>query len=414
MSAPTNKIAAQWLHPIAVPEPQLTPAEMIRRAEALRPLLRERQAQTERNGNMSAETNAELVKAGFYRVLQPRQFGGYEFDFPTYVRVMMAIARGCPETAWVLSIVAGHVGQLASFPIEAQREVYGADGEVRSPEVTAPPGVATPVDGGYLLNGAWDYASGSEYSTHLIVVARVANDQSNADNRTIMALVNRADYTIEKNWHVFGMQGTGSDRVVLNKVFVPDYRTKAVFIDGTRVMPDRDYYSNPMYFGPYRAYVIAESTAVIVGGAEGALDCYEEDFRNRKVAFPTNMYRYEMAEFQLNFGRCRALIDTAKAALIQVAEQYMAAAQAVYAGEQLEPQLERRLCMIEQQTIHLACEAVDIMFRTAGSSNAKHDSMLGRYWRNLCVARGHLAHQSDTSAINFGRAHFGLPTVGIG
>jgi hypothetical protein len=34
--------------------------------------------------------------------------------------------------------------------------------------------------------------------------------------------------------------------------------------------------------------------------------------------------------------------------------------------------------------------------------------------RALCVARGHMAHQSDTSAINFGRAYFGLPTVGMG
>jgi len=40
--------------------------------------------------------------------------------------------------------------------------------------------------------------------------------------------------------------------------------------------------------------------------------------------------------------------------------------------------------------------------------------MLGRYWRNISVLRGHLAHQSDTAAINFGRAYFGLDTVGVG
>jgi len=72
---------------IPVPEPELTPREMIRRAEALRPLLRARQEATEAAGNMSAETNAELIKARFYRVVQPRIFGGYEFDFPTYMRV---------------------------------------------------------------------------------------------------------------------------------------------------------------------------------------------------------------------------------------------------------------------------------------------------------------------------------------
>jgi 3-hydroxy-9,10-secoandrosta-1,3,5(10)-triene-9,17-dione monooxygenase len=73
---------------------------------------------------------------------------------------------------------------------------------------------------------------------------------------------------------------------------------------------------------------------------------------------------------------------------------------------------ERRLLLIEQQCIHLAWEAVDIMFRTAGTSSARRDSMLGRYFRNIAVMRGHLAHQSDSSAIDFGRRHFGLPAVG--
>ena len=150
----------------------------------------------------------------------------------------------------------------------------------------------------------------------------------------------------------------------------------------------------------------------MVGAAEGALDCYEEAFRNRKVMFPTNAYRYELPEFQHNFGRCRALIDTASAALLQVAEQYMQVGRAIYLGEPVEPHTERRLCLVQQQAIHLAWEAVDIMFRTAGTSSAKKDSMLGRYWRAISVMRGHLAHQSDSSAINFGRAYFGLETTG--
>jgi 3-hydroxy-9,10-secoandrosta-1,3,5(10)-triene-9,17-dione monooxygenase len=352
-----------------------------------------------------------LIKAGFYRVLQPRLFGGYEFDLPSYVRVMMAVARGCPETAWVLSLTSGHVFQVASFPIEGQREVYGANGEFRAPEVTAPPGLATPVAGGYRVSGAWDYASGCAHATHIIIVARVANDSA---GRMVMALVDRDDYKIENNWHVFGMQGTGSDRIVLKDVFVREHRTKTVSFDGKRVLPDRNFYSNPLYFGPQRPYVIAESTAVVIGAAEGALDCYEEDFRNRKIPFPTNAHRFELAEFQFNFGRCRALIDTAKAALIQAAEQYMELAQAMYVGETIDPHTDRRICLVEQQVIHLAWEAVDIMFRTGGSSNAKSTAALGRYWRNISVLRGHLAHQSDTSAINFGRAYFGLDTVGIG
>lgn len=400
--------------PIGPPEPALTPKEMIRRAEELRPLLRERQEETEARGNMSEDTNERLVRAGFYRVVQPRLFGGYEFDLPTYVRVMMAVSRGCPETGWVLSLTSGHAFQLAGFPVEGQAEAYGSRGELRAPEVTAPPGKAIRVEGGYRVSGGWDYASGSAFATHMIVVTRTHDAGGQPDGGLCMCLVNRSDYRIENNWHVFGMQGTGSDRIVLEDVFVPDRRIKPMVLKGERALPDRRYIDNPLYFGPFRAYVVAESTAVVVGAAEGALDCYEEDFRNRKVVFPVGAHRYELAEFQLNFGRCRALVDTARAALIQAAYEYMEAARAMLAGEQVDPQIERRLTLVEQQTIHLAWEAVDIMFRTAGSSAAKNNSPLGRYWRNISVLRGHLAHQSDTAAINYGRVHFGLEPVGVG
>ena len=47
------------------------------------------------------------------------------------------------------------------------------------------------------------------------------------------------------------------------------------------------------------------------------------------------------------------------------------------------------------------------------SSASKKDAMIGRYWRNVGVLRGHLAHQSDSAAINYGRIHFGQSPVGI-
>jgi len=99
--------------------------------------------------------------------------------------------------------------------------------------------------------------------------------------------------------------------------------------------------------------------------------------------------------------------------MLQVGEQYMElCARQAAGGPPFDQKWERRLQMIEQQCIHMAYEAVDIMFRTAGTSSAKKDAMLGRYWRSLGVIRGHLAHQSDTSALNYGRLHFGQRPMG--
>ena len=123
---------------IAPPEPDLTPGEMLRRAVAMRSVLRERQDRTEAHGAILTETNDDFIKAGFYRIVQPRRFGGYEFDMVTFVKVMVEIARGCPSSGWVLSLTAGHPLILALFDDEAQFDAYGADGEFRCPAVGTP------------------------------------------------------------------------------------------------------------------------------------------------------------------------------------------------------------------------------------------------------------------------------------
>ena len=43
-----------------------------------------------------------------------------------------------------------------------------------------------------------------------------------------MALIPVADGTIEHTWHVAGMQGTGSDTLVVRDVFVPAHRVMSV------------------------------------------------------------------------------------------------------------------------------------------------------------------------------------------
>jgi hypothetical protein len=153
---------------IPPPEPDLTPSEIIRRAEAMRPMLRERQNACEAAGQVSEDTNAQFIAAGFYRILQPRCFGGYEFDLPTFLKVMIAISRGCSDSGWVLALTAGHAFLMASFPEAGQREAFGDKGEFRAPGVAIPGGVAVPVDGGYRVKGAWDYTSGCHLATHFI------------------------------------------------------------------------------------------------------------------------------------------------------------------------------------------------------------------------------------------------------
>ena len=118
---------------LPVPEPALTPDEMLARARALQPRLREEQDATERRGTYSPSLHEEFRKAGFYRCLQPRRFGGYEFHLKTFFALAVELARGDPSAAWCLILGAGHALTLGSyFDEQAQAESFGPDGEFRA------------------------------------------------------------------------------------------------------------------------------------------------------------------------------------------------------------------------------------------------------------------------------------------
>jgi 3-hydroxy-9,10-secoandrosta-1,3,5(10)-triene-9,17-dione monooxygenase len=163
-----------------------------------------------------------------------------------------------------------------------------------------------------------------------------------------------------------------------------------------------------MYCGPRVSLLISELAAVAVGAARGALDVYEEILRTRPAGFAPFQARFQEPEYQRHFGEAQALVDTAEAALLQIGAEYMEYSAACVRNGRKE-HIERRLFQVEQQCVRLAWEAVDLMFRTAGTSSAGRSAPLGRYFRNLAVIRTHLTQQFDHTHVNTACLHFGLP-----
>src|SRR6202522_719751 len=407
--------AQQQSTPIPQPEPALTVDELLRRADALRPLLRERQTECEESCALSDDTNNRFIAAGFYRILQPRLFGGYEFALPDFIRVMIAVARGCSESAWVLALTSGHTVLAAQLSESAQRDVFGPTGDFRAPGVGMPGGVGVPADKGYRVKGAWDYASGCDLATHFFGSTMVHDPETKAPLGNAWILFDRDQFKIVDNWNVIGMQGTGSRRVVIEDAFITADRA-LWFLDGqgrpVRDQPGHSVHPNPMYHGWLAPLLISEIAAVSVGAARGALDVYGELLKNKKTNFPPFHARSQEGEFQQHFGEAQALIDTAEAALLKLTADYMDLARRhVETGAPLDEEMERRLILIEQHVIRLAWDAVELMFRTSGTSAAGKSSPLGRALRNLAVIRTHVTLQLDHTATTAGRLHFSLPPM---
>src|ERR1700741_1072871 len=99
--------------------------ELLARAEALIPVLRERAPRAEELRRLPDETIADLHKSGLFRVLQPKREGGSELPFRALVELVAAVSPGCGSTGWVLANLAAHHWLFGMWPKRAQDEVWG-------------------------------------------------------------------------------------------------------------------------------------------------------------------------------------------------------------------------------------------------------------------------------------------------
>jgi 3-hydroxy-9,10-secoandrosta-1,3,5(10)-triene-9,17-dione monooxygenase len=211
-----------------VPEPNLTREELIARAVAMRPKLRELQDEHAAAGTYSAELHDEFRKAGFYRITIPRMFGGYEFDLPTYFKTMLEVARGDPGVGWCLALGSSHGYLIASHWSErAQRELFGPDGHFAAAHRALPGGTATPVDGGYRISGRWNYCSGIPHATHFVCTAKLP-EEAGSPPKFLAVVIPKGQFRILPDWggdQTPGMQASGSNSVEVTDVWIPDYYT---------------------------------------------------------------------------------------------------------------------------------------------------------------------------------------------
>jgi 3-hydroxy-9,10-secoandrosta-1,3,5(10)-triene-9,17-dione monooxygenase len=391
------------------PEPDLTPGEMIARATALRGKLRERQDECEGLGRLPDTTLQDYLDAGLYRIMQPRRFGGYEFDLDTFLRVAVELSRGCPSSGWVFGLMATHNLLAGLFEEQGQIELFG-DGDFRCP-ICAVPAPAVKVDGGYRITGWWDYASGCDVATHFIGGAAVVTEPGGELVDTRWVAMRRDQFQIVDNWDTLGMRGTGSRRVVVEDLFIPEHHTVPSPNPFRPVVefPGRGLHPSPMFYGSLGSLLISEPTAICVGIAHAAIDEYIENLTTKHQWGPMSPKRSELPVFQRLLGEATAYVDTAEATLHQVAQIWTERARrSMETGELVSDEDDRRLILVEQQIIQLASKAVETIFRTSGSSAANKGRRTERYFRDLSMIRTHVTLQFERTWENVGRLRLGL------
>jgi 3-hydroxy-9,10-secoandrosta-1,3,5(10)-triene-9,17-dione monooxygenase len=401
---------------IAPPEPDLTPAEIVSRAVALRPLLVERQAETEALTYYPQDVHEEFLRAGFYRLLVPRRFGGYEFDLPTFLRVAIELAAGCPSTSWCLCLSAGHALQTASlFEEQAQTELFG-EGDYRCPAVAAPAGMATRTADGWVLNSTHAYSSGAPYSTHYMGQTFLAPKAEGEPPGVLLFVAPRDQWTMLDDWgNTLGLKGSGSHSVRFEDAHIPARfaleNTWMVDTDVSNGTPGLRLHGNPMYAGRTLSFFQSELASIMVGAAKGALEEYETTLRTRKTQRPPIVERYLDPDYQRWFGRATGMVAAAEAMVMQCAKQYMELCRrGAETGVPFSREDDLRLNMVAREALTMAWNAMQgEIFRTAGSSLAKDGQRLQRIFRDMSMGWGHFGTiVGDWAAREWAREHLGV------
>jgi 3-hydroxy-9,10-secoandrosta-1,3,5(10)-triene-9,17-dione monooxygenase len=386
-----------------------TPEEMVRRARELAPVLKERAQKTAELRRLPEETMADLHDGGFFKIVQPARYGGYELTPLTLFEVQIELGAGCPSTAWVTGVLGVHSWQMALFPEEAQEEAWGDDPSVLISSSYAPVGKIKRVDGGYRVSGRWSFSSGCDYSDWVFLGGFVPpeGEGGRPDMRTFM--IPRADYQIVDNWHVAGLKGSGSKDVVVEDAFVPDHRTHRL-IDGFKLdSPGNAVNTSPVYRLPFGQIHVRSVSSPAVGAAFGALNQYV-DVAAQRVAQSEGTRVAEDPTSQVVAAEAEATLDSIRLVLRRNFEDMMSLAEAAAPGEAPEIPLDRRVRyrFHSAQAVDSAMRATDRLMTASGGRAIFLSNPIQTYYQDIHAIRAHYANNPEKPARNLGRTMLGM------
>ena len=377
------------------------PAELVVRARALISELARRSLEQKQRRGILPETIAEMHAAGFFRVLQPRRWGGYEMDLGTFYDIEIALGAGDMSSGWtygVLGVVSWFLGVMDD---RSAQEVWGHDTTTLICSSTMPAGKATPVDGGYRLSGHWRYASGCEHCGWALLGGMVHAENAAPDWRFF--LVPRRDYQTVDAWQVYGLQGTGSIDVILDDVFVPAYRTQRLQDNFLLRGAGQKLNTSSLYRLPFgQIFVRGVSTAGI--GALQAMLVALIDFSRDRISRAGGRSA-ENPFVQLLCAETASAIDEMRATLHRNFAMLHD-----YARRSEMPPLELRLqYKFQSSTVIERCTLLaSRIFKATGAAGLSDELPFGRILADLLAARQHISNQYDYYGSNWGAAMFGL------
>lgn len=352
--------------------------------------LRREAPESDRIGRLTDLTAQTLRESGIVRLLQPKEYGGYEAHPSEFLEAAMETAKLAPSAGWVSGVVGVHPWEIAMMDPRVQEEIWGEDVDTWAASPYAPLGRAVPVDGGFLFTGQWPYSSGTDHCDWIILGGIVDHgpDAKPGPPDIRHFVLPRSDYEIvEDSWNVMGLLGTGSKDVRMTDAFVPDYRVVEGMAMNAGAYESRQE-GKALYKLKFPVMFSAAIGAATQGIAQGALAALK-DYLGGRVSADGNVAKQDPVQL-FAYGEAAAEIAASRSHLLtSMSEVYDYVAKG---GELTRTQ---RLTFRRDQVraTRRAIDAVDSVFKTTAGGSGIHTSFpLERFWRDLQVGQVHICN----------------------
>ncbi|HEY4055960.1 MAG TPA: acyl-CoA dehydrogenase family protein [Kofleriaceae bacterium] len=371
--------------------------------------IRARAADTEAQRRVAPESIAELSGAGLFRAFVPRSYGGDERSPGEVYEAVVEVARACTSTGWVASLLTAHNFMLALLDRTAQDEIFAAGPDVLLASSVAPMGVATRVDGGYRLTGKWSFASGVDHAKWMMLGSSIKDEPPGPpppgastfpglSSQGRIFFISSADYTIQDDWHVAGLRGTGSKTIAVADAFVPARRVLPLpsIVDGTA--PGFALHTSPLYRLPWSPLFNSAFPPVALGTALAMLDGFRSYIGSRVNSFSGKGYRANPGSL-MRLAEAATRVDSARA----LHRRDVAMLDAGAAGTPVPRGASERIIYDAGCVVHACSEAIDRMYRGSGGRSLYESSALQRHVRDINAMTQHMMADLDLYGEAYGK-----------
>jgi alkylation response protein AidB-like acyl-CoA dehydrogenase len=267
-----------------------------------------------------------------------------------------------------------------------------------------PIGTARTAEDGYIVNGRWPYASGSQYADWGMGGVRVVDDRGDAIEEGLAFMpIGAGGLSVDNTWLVTGMRGSASDTIVAEDLFVPCELVAHTSPQRIEYVPPFDL--EPRDRWPTAVYLGLALLAPLLGAARNLLERALAGVDKKPITHWDYPRQADSHVVLAEIGEAAMEIDTAWLHILQAADALDITAQ--YGP--VPPSEQVRLQAAQGFAMRMIRQAAERLMDIGGASAFATSNPVQRAWRDIALGSRHAFVNTSQSLELYGRHLAGEP-----